>query len=114
MAAVYTVPLLCEALAGALEGIAELRTFPARHGDTGGLLRSLEPDAVIVDSDDEADAAATYGADTGAPLVHVMLRERRLRVFRDGAWIDLERGGATPEAIRNIIVGGIYGRQEVA
>ena len=114
VAVVYTVPLLCEALAGSLDGIAELRTFPARHGDTGGLLRSLEPDAVVVDTADEAEAAVGYARETGAPLVHVLLRERRLRVLRDGDWDEAECGAATPEGIRNIIVGGVYGRQEVA
>jgi hypothetical protein len=113
VAVVYTVPLLCEALSGVLDEIAELRTFPAR-GDTPGLLRSLRPDAVVVDSTREADAAEAYAREARVPLVHVVLKARRLRLYRDGVWHDSDGGTATPEGIRNYLIAGIFGREEVA
>src|SRR5438046_3126861 len=54
VAVLFSVPLLCEAIASALDDIAEVRTFPARRSDTVGLLRSLQPDAVVVDDPIEA------------------------------------------------------------
>ncbi len=113
VAVIYTVPLLCEALDGVFDTIAEMHTFPAR-GDTPGLLRSLQPDAILLDSSTEAEEATEYARETETPLVHILLRERRVRLLRDGGWSELDRGAATAEGVRNIVVAALYGRQEVA
>lgn len=112
VAVVCRVPLLYEALTAALDGVANVRRFPAGGGDTVGLLRALRPDAVIVDSEEEADEAAAFARESSSPLVHVSLHERTLRTLRDGRWHQAEED-ATPEAIRNAIVGGIFGREHV-
>ena len=112
VALLYCVPLLCEAVAAALDSIAEVQAFPARRGDTEGLLRSLRPDAVIVDSAEEADEARRWAKLYDLPLIHVSLRERKIRVLRDGAWD--ETTGTTTEAIRNVLAGSIYGRRRDA
>jgi hypothetical protein len=60
VAVVSSYPLLAEAVEGALEGIAEVRAFPAGQGDTADFLRLLQPAAVVVDSAEEAEAAAEF------------------------------------------------------
>jgi hypothetical protein len=111
VAVISTVPLLSEALAEALQGIAEVRDFPAGRGDTAGLLRWLQPDAILVDSELEAEAAGEFARGSSTPLVRVCLQEHRLKVFSDGAWTEPEDAEATPEAIRNILVGALFGRR---
>ena len=114
VAFVGSVPLLAEALTEALESIAEVRRFPAGRGDTDGLLRSLRPNAVVVDTDAEAEAAMGFARAHEAPLVHVSLGDRTLRVLSNGGWAEAAAdGGATVEAIRNVLVAGLFGRREV-
>ena len=115
VAVVCSVPLLSEGIASVLESIAEVRPFPAGAGDTAGLLRSLQPDAVVVDCAEEAFAAEAFARETHVPLVHVLLREGALRVLVDGEWEERDDdAGATPEEIRNILVAGMYRRESVA
>jgi hypothetical protein len=110
VAVVCSVPLLHEALSAALENIAEVHAFPADGGDICGLLRSLQPDAVVVDTAKEAEAAADFAREAHSTLVCVLLREQKLRVLQNGGWVEPDGDGASPEAIRNILVGGIFGR----
>jgi hypothetical protein len=112
VAVVSQVPLLSEALTAALEGIARVRRFPAGQGDTIGLLRALAPDAVVVDSDAEAREAEAFARETQTPAIHVSVDEEILRTFEEDRWYDVGRD-ASPEAIRNAVVGGIYGREHV-
>lgn len=112
VAVVCRVPLLSEALAAALEGIADVRRFPAGRGDTDGLLRALAPDAVVVDTETEAHEAIPFAVEAQTPLVQVSLRERTLRKFEDGHW-HVSDEDASPESIRNAVVGGIFRREHV-
>jgi hypothetical protein len=107
------VPLLCEALDGALAGVATVQRFPA-SGDTGGLLRSLRPDSVVVDTAEEAAQAEGYAQESGAPLVCVDLAQGALSVFRSGRWEAPADATASSEGIRNVLVGGIFGRRRPA
>lgn len=109
VAVVCCVPMLGEAVTTAFEGIAEVRRFPAGRGDTAGLLRALGPDAVVVDSEAEANEAAAFAGETNSPLVHVSLRDQVLRTFVDGRWNQAAEP-ASPESIRNAIVGGVFRR----
>ena len=109
VAVLYSVPLLCEALSCALDDIAEVQSFPAGRGDTVGLLRSLSPDAVVVDDPAEAEAARGWTKRHERPLVHVSLRDQKVRLLKDGAWV--ESPGTTAECIRNVLAGSIYGRK---
>src|SRR5690349_10671019 len=108
IAVLYSVPLVCEALSSALENIAEVQTFPARRGDTVGLLRSVQPDAVVVDDAREADEAAGWMKLHRLPLVFISLRDRKIKVLLDGRWE--ESAGTSAESIRNVLAGSIYGR----
>ena len=111
VAVVCAVPLVAEAQRDALDGLAECKLIPAREKDLGGLLRSLMPDAIVVDDDDEAVAAASYSRFARIPLVHVSLRSRTLSVLEDGHWRAAEEREATPEGVRNLVAGGLYGRK---
>jgi len=112
VAVICEVPLLAEALAASLEGIAQIRSFPAELEDLEGLLRSLEPDAIVVDTEAQAAAGAPFAREAHVPLVHVLIRQGELRVLRNGEWESRDNGkGASPEAIRNLLVAGIFGRQ---
>lgn len=111
VAVVCHVPLLSEALTAALEGIATVHRFPAGREDTAGLLRALDPDAVVVDSDAEAHHATVFARATHSPLVHVSLHDQVLRVFRDGRWQEADEE-ASPESVRNALVGGLYRRDQ--
>jgi len=108
VAVLYSVPLLCEAISSALDDIAEVRMFRASRGDTVGLLRSLRPDAVVVDHPREAAEAREWSEEREIPLVHINLRERKIGVLRAGDWE--ESAGAGRESIRNIIAGAMYAR----
>jgi hypothetical protein len=113
VAAVCAVPLLVEAVDAALESVAEVRSFPARGGDVAGLVRWLQPDLVIVDSEEGALQAAAVAEEYDLPLVHISVRERALRIFRHGSWQRVGNGeGPTPESIRNVVAGTLFGRRE--
>jgi hypothetical protein len=108
VAVLYRVPLLCEAIASALENVAEVRTFPARRGDTVGLLRSVRPDAVVVDDPIEAADVKGWAESNDVPLVEIRLQKQKIKVLRDGKW--KESAGASAESIRNAIAGSLYAR----
>jgi hypothetical protein len=108
VAVLYSVPLLFEAISSSLDEIAEVHGFPARRGDPVGLLRAVAPDAVVVDDPVEAEAVSGWAKEQEVPLVHVRLRERKLRLLRHGEW--QESIGASADAIRNVIAGSLYAR----
>ena len=109
VALLYSVPLLCEALGSALEDVAEVQAFPAKR-DILGLLRAIRPDAVVIDDLDEAEEAYRWAKRHGMPLVHISLREQKIRVLNDGAWE--ERPGTSAESIRNALAGSFYRRSD--
>ena len=109
IAVVYSVPLVVEGLADALRGFGKVRAFPAKGGDVAGLLESLRPAAVVVDREDEALLGARYARGAGVPVLHINLRTRSLRLFRDGRWETEARLDTSPQAVRNLLVAAIYG-----
>lgn len=102
-------PLLSEAVEAALGDVMTVQSFPSGTGDTVGLLGALRPDGIVVDGDEDAASAAAFAAESGLPLVHVSLAERTLRVLRAGRWEPAD-ATASAEAVRNIMVGGIFGK----
>ena len=111
-AVLYSVPLLCEAIASALDNIAEVWAFPARRGDTVGLLRSISPDAVVVDDPIEAAHVKGWAERHDIPVVEICLQKQKIRVLRGGEWE--ESAGASAESIRNAIAGSLYARGGIA
>jgi hypothetical protein len=110
IALICRVELLGEALHGALDEIAEVRTFPAGLGDTDGLLRSLRPDAVVVDDDRVAEAALGFVAESDSALVYVSVRDEQLRLYIDDEWFDETDSGISPESVRNVLIARLLGR----
>ncbi len=110
VAFLYSVPLLHEALLSTLDSIAHVEAFPAGRGDVAGLLRSVKPDAIVVDDPAEADEARGWAKRHGRPLLHISLSEQKIRVLRNGHWE--ESAGASAETIRNVLAGSIYGRRD--
>jgi hypothetical protein len=106
-----SVPLLSEAIALSLEGIANVRGFPARRGDPTGLLSALTPAAVVVDDTAEAEAVRRWAEGRDVLLVHVLLHKRKIRLLRHGEW--QESIGASSDAIRNAIAGSLYAHDGV-
>jgi hypothetical protein len=111
VAVLYSVPLLCEAIASALDNIAEVWTFPARRGGTVGLLRSVRPDAVVVDDPIEAADVRGWAERHDVPLVEICLQKQKVRMLRRGEWE--ESAGASTESIRNAIAGSLYARDGI-
>jgi hypothetical protein len=111
VAVVCAIPLLGEAVESVLE-FAEVRSFTARS-DTAGLLQWLRPDAVVVDSDDDADAASEAASEHDVPALHISMRDHTLRLFRRGAWTQVASNeGPTPESIRNVLAGTLFARED--
>jgi hypothetical protein len=108
VAFLYSVPLVHEALLPTLDNIADVKAFPAGRGDVAGLLRSINPDAIVVDDFDEAAEVRGWAKRHRTPLVHIALRDQKIRVLRNGDWV--ESAGTSVESIRNIIAGSLYGR----
>jgi hypothetical protein len=114
VAVISRYPLLAEAVEAALDGIADVRAFSAGQGDTSDFLRLLQPAAVVVDSEEEADAAAEFALESRATVVQVLPREDRIRLLHAGRWQNLSDGSASPERIRSAIAAGIYLRGYVS
>jgi hypothetical protein len=108
VALLYSVPMLREALSSTLDSIADVQAFPAGRGDVTGLLRSVKPDAIVVDDADEADKARSWAKRHHAPLVHICLRKQTIKSLNNGGWD--ETAGAGAETIRNLLAGSLYGR----
>jgi hypothetical protein len=111
VALLYRVPMLREALESTLDSVVELRAFPAGQNDVAGLLRSVKPDAVVVDDADEADAARGWAKRHHRPLVYISLRDHTIKVLRQGEWEESSSPGAGAEAIRNVLAGSLYGAE---
>ena len=112
VAVICSVPLVFEGLRDALSSIARVQFFPAATGTTG-LLRWVKPDAVVVDSEDEAEYATAFARELDLPLVLISVRDAEVRFFTRGVWLKATNGdeGATPQTVRNIIAGSLYGRR---
>lgn len=110
VAVVSAVPMLSEALSDALDGIADLQIFPAGRGDTIGLLRELEPDAVVVDRVTEVDPATQFAREAGAPVLFISYGDGKLHVLGDSGWDEADEIDLSAEAVRNVLVGCLFGR----
>jgi len=96
-------PLVAEAVATALDGVASVRAFPAGRGETASLVERVAPDAVVVDC--EAEAAALESLPEHVPLVHVVLEARLLRYRRPGGWDEIPNPENSLALIRNVVFG---------
>jgi DNA-binding NarL/FixJ family response regulator len=110
VAVLCRVPLVVEGLRDALEEIGDVACFSTGNGESGALLESLRPDAVVVDGDREAASALEFSRSTGAAALYVRLDERRLELAAADGWVaqDVE---LSPECVRNLLARALFGRQ---
>jgi hypothetical protein len=114
VAVVCVVPLLGEAMESALD-FAEVRSFSAADGDIAGLLRWMQPDALIVDSEAIAEQAVAFARERELPVVHISVHDRLLRLYRRGAWEIVGSGeDVALETSRNVVAGVLFARGEEA
>jgi hypothetical protein len=106
---VCATPLIYEALAESMSGLATLHEVPAGRPDLNGLLRAVSADAFVVDSPADAAELEALAQELQVPLLEVALRERKVRVLRD-VWVEHEGVGNSAEEIRNLLIGAIYGQ----
>jgi hypothetical protein len=106
VAVVCAAPLLAEALSAAFDGVADVLPLPAGRADLAGLLESLAPAGVVVDDPADAAAAAGYSRRSGAPLLHVQLRDSTLAVWEEDGWRD-SGSAVSAEHVRNVALAGI-------
>jgi hypothetical protein len=107
VAVICRAPIVSEAVCGSLESVASVHAFPTSGGDMRGLLRTLNPDAVVVDSQEAADDAAEFARESRAAVVHVAVESGRLRVLEEAVWRERGDEPASAEAVRNIVIGGV-------
>jgi hypothetical protein len=109
VALICCVPLIGEGIRPELE-FADVHSFKGER-DTAGLLRSLNPDVVIVDSPADAREASAYATEHDSTVLHISMRARSLRLFRQGEWKQIGPSeGPTPEAVRNVVAGTLFAR----
>jgi hypothetical protein len=106
--ALTVTPLLTELLHDLLDEIAQLRDFPPGSPDLDGLVRHTMPDALIIDSDQDASELAAVADELSVPLVQISLPSHEARVFRDGGWNPLALPIESPMTIRNLLLGELF------
>ena len=111
---VCAMPLLYEALDESLQGLASLHEIPTNRIDLTGLLRALDADALVADSPGDAEEMEPLARELGIPLLQIDLRGQNVRALRDGGWEDFPDAAKSAEAIRNLLVGEIFGRRGAA
>jgi hypothetical protein len=107
--AITETPLVGETVATALDEVAVVARFPPELPGLEGLVGHIAPDALVVDSDEKADQLAGAADSLSIPLVHISLVAQQVRVLRDGRWSSFSSCGTSPDTLRNVLVGVIYG-----
>jgi hypothetical protein len=102
--ALCSAPLLGEALARELEDVAVVRAFPPGRGDVLGLVAHANPDAIVVDREEDAHLLG----DLDVPVVHALLREGKVRSLRDDGWQEFDNPGGSVSVIRNVVLSDLY------
>lgn len=110
--ALCSVPLLREGLDVALGDVTNLHTFPVNGDDTLGLLRGLQPDAVVVDDGVDVAAVLPFADESRSPVLRISLQERTLRILQGGSWTEAGNGGTSPDEIRNMLIASLIARGE--
>jgi hypothetical protein len=104
------VPIFYEAVAGSLRDRAIVQALKPSGGDTGVVLRLIAPDAVVVDTMRDAQAAVDSALEQGFPIVHVSSEESVLRVLgAGGSWTEQGLPPMASEAFWNILCSATLG-----
>lgn len=106
--ALTTTPLLTELLRDLLGDSALVRDFPGDGVDLDGLVRYTLPDALVIDSDQDAFELAAVAEELSIPLVQISLPSHEARVFRDRSWSPVPLPIDSPTSIRNLLLGELF------
>jgi hypothetical protein len=106
---ITATPLVSETVSAALEDIAVVGRLPLELPGLEDVVSHIGPDALVVDGDDEAQQLAAAADTLSIPLVHISLGPQQLRVLRGGSWSDFSSYGTSPDLLRNLLIGAIYG-----
>jgi hypothetical protein len=96
VAVVCFAPLMAEGIATALDGVADTRLLPPSLEDLAQLLRTLTPDAIVVDR--ECRAARAHAEELDVPLFVVPVEPTGVDV-------------PSPERLRALVVGSLLAVQ---
>jgi hypothetical protein len=101
---VWSAPPVRDGVISLLDGAADVRGFRSGSAGTLAFLRLFNPDVVVIDTVEEADAAIEFVGESGAQLVRV--DEPKLQVFGGDGWEQQSENGVAPlEAIQGLILG---------
>lgn len=106
--ALTTTPLLIELLRDLLGESALVRDFPGDSVDLEGLVRHTQPDALVIDSDEDAFELSAVAEELSVPLVQISLPSHEARVFRDRSWSPGPLPIDSPTSIRNLLLGELF------
>lgn len=102
IAVLSRVPLFIEGVSAAFKGIADVQAISLEDVEAHSLIRAFRPDAVIAEGAD----AERIGASTPCVRVDVEVQQLWLREGADWLLLDVD---LSPEAIRNAVIGLLYG-----
>jgi hypothetical protein len=98
------LPIFYEAVAGTLGDRATVQALRPVGRDTEVVLRAIDPDAVIVDNAQDAQAAVESALEQGFPIVHISSQDSVLRVLGpSGSWSEWGMSPMGSEALWNIL-----------
>jgi hypothetical protein len=106
--ALTATPLLTDLLRDQLDEVATVRNLPAGSVDLGGLVRHTVPDALVIDSAQNAAELSAVAHELSVPLVQILLPSRQIRLFRDGRWDPVPLSIESPTTIRNVLLGELF------
>jgi hypothetical protein len=106
--ALTSTPLLTDLLRDQLDEVATVRSFPSGSVDLGGLVRHTMPDALVIDSDQDAVELSEVADELSVALIQILLPSRQIRVFRDGRWDPVAHTIESPTTIRNLLLGELF------
>ena len=106
--ALTMTPLLTELLRDLLGESALVRDFPGDSADLEGLVRHTQPNALVIDSDQDAFELSAVAEELSVPLVQISLPSHEARVFRDRRWSPVPLPIDSPTSIRNVLLGELF------
>ena len=81
----------------------------ARGGWPGvEVVRHTLPDALVIDSDQDAFELSAVAEELSVPLVRISLPSHEARVFRDRRWSPVPLPIDSPTSIRNLLLGELF------
>jgi hypothetical protein len=97
-------PLLQEAVTTAVGDLATVAAIAPRGHDAASLIGWIDADAVIVETESDADAASEAARATGTSLVQIGPAQREVRFLTDDGWVAAApTGGSAIETLRGVL-----------